>query len=102
MKATAVAHPNIALVKYWGKQDPDLNIPAVGSISITLDTLTTTTTVVFDERLEGDYFSLDGRTLASVMVQGASGKLNARSSTITSPLSRASNATIAPYSSNGR
>jgi len=62
MKATAVAHPNIALVKYWGKRDPNLNIPAVGSISITLDTLTTTTTVVFDERLDADRFSLDGRT----------------------------------------
>lgn len=60
MKATAVAHPNIALVKYWGKRDPERNIPAVGSISITLDTLTTTTSVSFDPALSEDTFSLDG------------------------------------------
>jgi len=62
MRATAVAHPNIALVKYWGKADADLNIPAVGSISITLDTLTTTTTVVFEDGLEADRFTLDGHS----------------------------------------
>jgi len=35
----ASAHPNIALVKYWGKQDAQLNLPAVPSLSITLDSL---------------------------------------------------------------
>ena len=35
MHATARAQPNIALVKYWGKQDLRLNLPAVGSLSIT-------------------------------------------------------------------
>ena len=46
--AHAIAHSNIALVKYWGKRDgatPDLNLPAVGSLSMTLDTLRTETTV---------------------------------------------------------
>jgi diphosphomevalonate decarboxylase len=61
MHATAVAHPNIALVKYWGKSDPARNLPAVGSISITLDTLLTTTTVRFDPALADDRFTLDGR-----------------------------------------
>lgn len=42
---TATAHPNIALLKYWGKQDGAANLPAAPSLSITLDTLTTTTTV---------------------------------------------------------
>jgi len=59
MKATAVAHPNIALIKYWGKSDVARNLPAVGSISITLDTLTTTTRVRFDDRLDDDEFELD-------------------------------------------
>lgn len=45
MRATARAHPNIALVKYWGKAPGPGNVPAVPSLSITLDTLTTTTTV---------------------------------------------------------
>lgn len=62
MKATAVAHPNIALVKYWGKLDSGRNVPAVGSISITLDTLATRTTVTFDEGLAEDEFTLDGRS----------------------------------------
>ncbi len=43
--ATAVAHPNIALVKYWGKRDGPLNLPAVPSLSLTLDGYHTTTTV---------------------------------------------------------
>jgi diphosphomevalonate decarboxylase len=59
--ATAVAHPNIALVKYWGKIDRELNIPAVGSLSITLDGLSTTTQVCFDPGLTEDRFDLDGR-----------------------------------------
>jgi len=60
-QATAVAHPNIALVKYWGKRDVERNIPAVGSLSITLGGLTTTTTVRFDPELEHDVFVLGGR-----------------------------------------
>lgn len=63
--ATARAHPNIALVKYWGKRDVALNLPAVGSISITLDSLHTTTNVHFDAQLEQDTVSLDGASDAS-------------------------------------
>ncbi len=48
--ATAIAHPNVALIKYWGKGDVAANIPAVPSLSITLGGLATTTTVsVADE-----------------------------------------------------
>ena len=61
MRAAAVAHPNIALVKYWGKADVEMNLPAVGSISITLDTLTTTTRVRFDSGNDHDELVLDGR-----------------------------------------
>jgi len=43
--AAAVAHPNIALVKYWGKQPGPGNNPATPSLSITLDGLTTRTEV---------------------------------------------------------
>jgi diphosphomevalonate decarboxylase len=60
MKATAIAHPNIALVKYWGKADVERNVPAVGSLSITLDGLTTTTSVHFDPDLAKDEFVLNG------------------------------------------
>jgi diphosphomevalonate decarboxylase len=60
---TARACANIALVKYWGKRagaDPALNLPAAGSLSLTLDALTTTTTVTFDPALAADAFVLDG------------------------------------------
>jgi len=34
--ASAVAHPNIAVVKYWGKRDVAANLPAVPSVSLAL------------------------------------------------------------------
>lgn len=45
MKATARAHPNIALVKYWGKRDEALILPYQSSLSLTLAPLAITTTV---------------------------------------------------------
>lgn len=55
----ARAHTNIALVKYWGKRDVPLNLPATGSLSLTLDRFFTTTTL---EPYEGasDTLTLDG------------------------------------------
>ena len=60
MRATATAQPNIALIKYWGKRDTTLNLPAVGSISITLSALYTTMTVEFDAALGDDRLRLNG------------------------------------------
>ena len=56
--ARAVAHTNIALIKYWGKRpgQPDQNLPAVGSLSLTLERLRSDTTV---RPAECDSFSLD-------------------------------------------
>lgn len=54
MKATAKANSNIALIKYWGKRDKKLNLPAVGSISLTLEGLHTVTSVNFDAQLDKD------------------------------------------------
>jgi diphosphomevalonate decarboxylase len=60
MPATATAQPNIALIKYWGKRDSELNLPAVGSISITLADLRTTMGVSFDDSLESDVLVVNG------------------------------------------
>lgn len=60
--AVAEAHPNIALVKYWGKRDTVLNLPAVGSLSITLDGLRTRTRVGFLPEAGADRVTLNGRT----------------------------------------
>ena len=59
--ARAVAHTNIALIKYWGKRpgDPDQNLPAVGSLSLTLERLRSETLVRPGER---DSFQLDGHS----------------------------------------
>ena len=59
--ATAVARANIALAKYWGKSDVALNLPAVASISITLEPMRTETTVTFDAGLKEDEVFLDGK-----------------------------------------
>ena len=56
---TAIAHPNIALIKYWGNRDPVLRIPANGSISMNLDGLQTRTTVTFDAGLAKDQITLN-------------------------------------------
>lgn len=56
--ATACAQPNIALIKYWGKRDEELILPATGSLSMTLDAFTTTTTVRVGE--DADSFTLNG------------------------------------------
>lgn len=63
--ATAVARANFALVKYWGKRDRVLNLPDVGSISITLDALWTETRVEPDPALADDEFVLNGASKAA-------------------------------------
>ncbi|MEZ4324532.1 MAG: diphosphomevalonate decarboxylase [Polyangiales bacterium] len=55
------ARANIALSKYWGKADIALNLPAVPSVSMTLDRLVTETDVRFDPRLRADRVFLDDR-----------------------------------------
>ena len=62
--ATAIAHPNIALAKYWGKRAGDGNIPAVPSLSVTLAGMSTATTVSFDDTLVDDELELNGAPAA--------------------------------------
>jgi diphosphomevalonate decarboxylase len=54
---TARAGTNIALVKYWGKRDAALNLPATGSLSLTLAGLGAETRV----RFAPDAGTADGR-----------------------------------------
>lgn len=67
--ATAIAHPNIAFIKYWGNRDQDLRIPATGSISMNLDGLTTRTQVTFDTSLNADTLNLNGQPAAELTRQ---------------------------------
>ena len=58
--AVATACANIALIKYWGKREVSLNIPAAGSLSLTLDRLRTWTEVVRDPEASADTLVIDG------------------------------------------
>ncbi len=66
MRATAIAQPNIALIKYWGKRDSDRNLPAVGSLSVTLGSIGTRTTVEFDAALDSDRVHINEQEVESV------------------------------------
>lgn len=63
LSATALAHPNIAFIKYWGNRDDNLRIPCNGSISMNLADLHTTTSVTFSEKLSKDEFILNNQHL---------------------------------------
>jgi len=67
--AEAVAHPNIAVVKYWGKRDVRLNLPAVSSISLTLDQFTTTTRLTWNAA--DDQVLLDGEPAPAAFTERA-------------------------------
>lgn len=60
LHATALAHPNIAFIKYWGLADESRRIPANGSISMNIGCLSTKTTVDFDPELQEDTLFLNG------------------------------------------
>lgn len=62
--ATAIAHPNIAFIKYWGNRDDSLRLPVNGSISMNLAGLETRTTVAFDDGLRRDELVLNGKPAA--------------------------------------
>jgi diphosphomevalonate decarboxylase len=77
MQKTARARANIALAKYWGKSDVALNLPAVPSLSLTLEPLTTTTTVTFTADLRTDSLLINGKITTGDALARAS-KLLAR------------------------
>ena len=63
-EARCIAHPNVALSKYWGKRAGEGNFPAVPSLSVTLAALATRTHVRFDASLPDDRLTIDGENPA--------------------------------------
>lgn len=61
--ATAISHPNIAFIKYWGNRDNELRLPVNGSISMNLDGLFTRTSVTLDAFLSSDELIINGKTV---------------------------------------
>src|SRR5207247_11245318 len=72
---TARANVNLALVKYWGKRDRALNLPATGSISLTLDGLSVEASVAFGGG-EADRVEIDGVLAAGEEAQRVTGFLD--------------------------
>lgn len=70
--ATALAHPNIAFIKYWGDKDPVQRIPANGSLSMNLDNLYSLTKVSFDPELVWDELFIDGQVAGDTAHQRVS------------------------------
>ncbi len=66
MRATAKAHTNIALIKYWGKRHEELILPTNSSLSVTLDGFYTETTVHFKEELKKDVFTLNDQAITDI------------------------------------
>ncbi|ATZ61489.2 MAG: diphosphomevalonate decarboxylase [Methanosarcinales archaeon Met12] len=62
MKATAIAHPMQALLKYHGLIDKELRIPFHDSISVNVDALHTKTTVEFGD-FEQDIVMMNGKEM---------------------------------------
>lgn len=74
--ATAIAHPNIAFIKYWGNRDDSLRLPQNGSISMNLAELSTRTMLTFDPSLPRDIFDLNGTRQSGESLQRVSHHLN--------------------------
>ncbi|MEU2718575.1 diphosphomevalonate decarboxylase [Streptomyces sp. NPDC007205] len=74
--ATAVAHPNIALVKYWGKRDEHLIVPLADSLSLTLDVFPTTTSVQLLPGGAQDVIVVDGRPATGEVLRRVTGFLD--------------------------
>ncbi len=74
--ATAVSHPNIAFIKYWGNRDERIRLPANGSLSMTLGGLHTRTSVRFDAALQADEVSLNGAPASPGSVQRVAAHLD--------------------------
>ena len=69
MRATSQAQPNIALIKYWGKRNVDNNLPATGSLSLTLDSLWTRMSIEFAERPGPDELLVNGVAEAGMLAR---------------------------------
>lgn len=78
LQATAEAHPNIALVKYWGKRDGPGNVPATPSLSITLSQLRTRTRVQFDPAATQRRVTLNGAVVNDAKIDACIDRLIAR------------------------
>ena len=75
-QATAIAHPNIAFIKYWGNEDDQLRLPANPSLSMNLSSLQTVTTVTFTEELADDELMINNKRITGPALERVSSQLD--------------------------
>jgi diphosphomevalonate decarboxylase len=75
-RATALAHPNIAFIKYWGNQNNALRLPANPSLSMNLGNLHTITTVTFADTLSNDELTINNLPVAGPALARVSASLD--------------------------
>lgn len=71
----AIAPSNIAIVKYWGKRNEELNLPLNSSLSVTLQGLEVRTKVIFDEEFDKDEVIINGEKASPEEVEEYSGRV---------------------------
>jgi diphosphomevalonate decarboxylase len=74
--STAIAHPNIAFIKYWGNRDDLLRLPSTGSLSMNLDSLFARTQVTFDTHLKKDSLEINKIPTSGLALERVTGFLN--------------------------
>lgn len=75
-QATALAHPNIAFIKYWGNEDDVFRLPSNGSLSMNLGALHTTTKVSFDDTLTADTLTINNQPVRGAALDRVSDHLD--------------------------
>jgi len=63
-KSTAISPANIAFIKFWGKKDPELNLPFNDTFSMNLSCCLTTTTVEFSPKYKEDSIVVGGKEVS--------------------------------------
>lgn len=72
LSATAIAHPNIAFIKYWGNLDDGLRIPSNSSISMNLASLHTKTSVEFSPEFQQDFLTINHQAANELQLERVS------------------------------
>lgn len=67
MLVKAVSHPNLALIKYWGKRDEKLFLPYNSSLSVSLDAFFTKIELSFSSKNEDEIFLKETKKIKSIL-----------------------------------
>ncbi len=66
MVVKAVSHPNLALIKYWGKRDEKLFLPYNSSLSVSLDAFFTKIELSFSSKNEDEIFLKEAKKIKRI------------------------------------